>query len=77
MQLKINLRASCLPSRIHIIFNFASLVCRRRHHELLLAVVVVVGGGGGVTKETLNNIFHLLERESHRKREVAETSKGP
>jgi len=75
MQLKINLRASCLPSRIHI-FNFASLVCRRRH-ELLLAVVVVVGGGGGVTKETLNNIFHLLERESHRKREVAETSKGP
>lgn len=76
MQLKINLRASCLPSRIHI-FNFASLVCRRRRHELLLAVVVVVGGGGGVTKETLNNIFHLLERESHRKREVAETSKGP
>jgi len=50
MQLKINLRASCLPSRIHI-FNFASLVCRRRRHELLLAVVVVVGGGGGVTKD--------------------------
>jgi len=44
---------------------------------LLLAVVVVVVVGGGVTKRTLNNIFHLLERESHRKREVAETSKGP